>query len=278
MTERDQLEALKAEYRAKGFFVETDVPSSKTRLTIEGVRFLDLVAWASEGMEELPAIVVEIANRSRPRRGRRPSLTTEWADERSRLERFEAISRAIEKLRPLEKGDPAPVGLVIRFFDVTADQTRARRVADVNVRSAADIAAEIQRTRAMLAEVDKNKNLEIRALLYAREWARWLRLLGRRFPARRRALPEADLRTIQKELADRLILKTLSPEEYKPMHAAILAVAEGGDVEWAQLNRLGNFLKQLLDWAEAAMVADVRGPADTFEKAHARARRRQREE
>jgi hypothetical protein len=276
VTERDQLNALEAEYRARGLIVQTDVPSAKTNLKIEGVSSLDLVAWTREDMKGLPALIVEIANRSRPHRHSR--ISREWTDERSRLHRFEAIARAVGSSQPAETGCAAPVEFIIRFFDVTADQTRARAVAGVNVRSAAAVASELQRTRTILAEADKLRNPELRGLAYMREWSRWLRLLGRRFPARRRALPEADLRTIQKELADRLILKELSAEAYKPIHAATLAVTEGGDVEWSHLNRLRSFLEQLLTWAEAAMVTDVRGPPDTFEKAEARLRRQERKE
>ena len=276
MTERDQLNALKAEYRARGLIVRTDVPSTRTSLKIKGVSSLDLVAWTGEDMNRLPALIVEIANRSRPRPSGR--LSREWTEERIRLHRFEAIAEAVRRLQPSEADSAAPVAFIVRFFDVTADQTHARAVAGVNVRSAAAVASELQRTRTILVEADKLRNSELRGLAYMREWTRWLRLLGRRFPARRRALPEADLRTIQKELADRLILKELSPEAYKPIHAATLAVTEGGDVEWGQLDRLEAFLKQLLTWVEVAMVTDVRGPPDTFEKAEARLRRQRREE
>jgi hypothetical protein len=280
LTERDQLTALVAEYQAAELFVDLDVPAERVELAIESVRTLDLVGWTNEARSGRPALIVEIANRTRSRgRLRKPPWRSEqWTDEQTRLDRFERIGSAVRSVQADAASPKTSLAFVIRFLDVTADQTRARSVEKVKVRIGREIREELTRTRALLEFLDKVDSVELRALGYMREWARWLRLLAKRFPARRRVLPEADLRTIQKELFDRLILP-LSPDVYQDLHAEVAAVVEGGDVDWSRLMKLQTSLNGLLTWAEQAMLDDVPAKAtDSFEQAEARIRRRERGE
>lgn len=276
MTEREQLAAMVLEYSAHGLSVETDVPVNRTDLGIKGVSRLDLVAWPTPERTGRPALIVEVANRTRHLQQKKPPWRAEVStDERARLNRFDHIARALRGASENPLAPASATNFVIRFFDVTAEQGRAREVTAVNVRSAEAVSQELKRTKAAL-EIARDWDLrDLRALAIAREWSRWLRLLGRRFPARRRALPQADLRTIQKELYDRLILPQLPPARYQQMHGALLAVFEGGDVDWGSLLELEVHLKTLLEWAAKAMLVDVvtRGP-DTFDRAQARARER----
>jgi hypothetical protein len=280
LTEKDQLAALVAEYQASGLFVDLDVSAERLEFGIEGVRTLDLVGWTSEARSGRPALIVEIANRTRSLgRSRKPPWRAErWTDEQTRLDRFQRIARAIRSAQAEPASPEMPLAFVIRFLDVTAEQTRARAVEKVKVRVGREIREELTRTRALLDYLDKVDIVELQALGYAREWARWLRLLARRFPARRRALPEADLRTIQKELFDRLVLP-LSPDIYQDLHAELAAIVEGGDLDWSRLLKLETPLKGLLSWAEQTMLDDVPAKAtDSFEQAEARIRRRERGE
>ncbi len=75
---------------------------------------------------------------------------------------------------------------------------------------------------------------------------RWLRILGMRFPAKgRKQLVDADIRTIQKDLFDAGIVK-LPPADYFFSHQSIVALSEGGDVEWATITRLDDDLRNVL--------------------------------
>lgn len=277
MTERDQLDAIVLEYKARGLSVETDVPVYRTGLKIDGISRLDLVAWPNAEKAGRPILIVEIANRTRYIKREAAWGKEVSTDEGARLSRFERISGALRETSGSATGEVPATGFFIRFFDVSAEQSRTRQAKAINVRSAQAIANELARTREML-EAAKALNIEeIRALAFAREWSRWLRVLARRFPARRRALPEADLRTIQKELYDRQIMPDLPPHTYQPMHDALFSVVEGGDVSWDCLVKLGSQLDRLLEWVEKAMIVDIAPKqTDTFEKAVARVRERDR--
>lgn len=278
MTERDQLDAMVLEYTARGLSVETDVPVDRTELSIEGVSRLDVVAWSNGDKAGPPVLIVEIANRTRRLPRKKPEWRSEVStDEQARLARFERISRALQETSGSSPGGASTTSFVIRFFDVSAEQSRTRQVKAINVRSAEAIAKELARTRATLEVAKALEMEELRALAFGREWSRWLRLLARRFPARRRALPEADLRTIQKELYDRQIMPDLAPYAYQRMHDALLAVGEGGDVSWECLVKLETHIDRLLVWIEKAMLVDIAPQQlDTFERAEARMRERDR--
>jgi len=263
MTERDQIDAMAAEYIARGYDVERDVEPSKLNLDIgPGIR-LDLVAKLAT--REVPArhvlrrrlhlrtVVVEIANRE----GRPRDTSLDRMDEQYRVTRFDKISKAIR-----DKGDPT-IQLLIRFLDVSADQARARSLKTIKVRDRIELENELASTRANLETV-RDLDVTIRGTVLVHAWARWLRIMANRFPAARGELKHSDLRTVQKDLFDGRIT-TLRPGRYYSIHNSVMATLEGGDVSWDDIEQLRRPLDQILNYVEKTVISSTQSSVDDAE-------------
>lgn len=240
MTEEEQLRAMAAEYEAAGYRVDTNVAGDEAGIKIPATMRLDLVAQRRDvsTVKEMPRlIVVEVANRSR--RGRSGKVSEDA--EKESVRRFETISNALAGF------EDHAARLEIRFFDLSAEQARSRTVKSVKPKSNDDLKEELAKTR---AELNKRFSSEsLRGLVIARHWTRWLRLMAYRFPGSGGELKLADLRVIEKDLYDGGILK-LAPSSYRRSHANLVAIFEGGDVDWAAVNGLRAPLGDLLRYVE----------------------------
>jgi hypothetical protein len=248
MNEETQIDAMKAELKAAGYESSVNIPARS--LDIPTDITLDLVGKWSGKAERIgrPALViVEIANRQRrhaiPSRvsGIRRSINGKAvALEAEARARFEAISSAVAKL------DPDYVGFQIRFLDVSADQAVARGLHGTKVRRSADMLEEIENTLAFLSDY-KPKSADRKQTTYlAHLWARWLRIMANRWPGlRSKEMLFADVRAVQKDLFDNDVIKT-TPAEYHRINRSVLALAEGGDVEWDQIGKLVDDLKRVV--------------------------------
>lgn len=248
MNEDTQLKAMAAELAAAGYDVGIDVPGEQladvTFGRLEGMR-LDIVASLvrpGDRDEEHPGLlVIEVANRRRPpgdrsRAGRPPPR---YVEDEEALERFEVISSALADLPHAE--------LQIRFFDVSADQAAARQVKGP-LRNKEAMLKRIAEDRSTLVRSAGRDDLS-RALVVARLWSSWLRIVGKLNPGSRRSeLKDADLRTIQKDLFDQQVID-LRPASYAAIHRSLLAAFEGGDVDVRDLIGLQPQVWKLLDWA-----------------------------
>lgn len=201
MKAADQMKAMVAEYEAHCHVVRTDVPGEE--IGADGV-VLDIVAKKGAEM-----IVVEILGRDREFEDDDP------AGEREALRRFEVIQKAVEALN--RKGRKTE--FLIRFFDVSAAQARARTL----------------KKREPIPD-----DAEIAALtLLAARWTRALRLCGKRY-----RMSDAHLQTIQSDMYSRTVL-TMGPKDYTKVHRSVMALHEGGDVDWDAIRRLGPELERL---------------------------------
>jgi hypothetical protein len=245
MNEDTQLRAITQELRTAGWTVVQDASPRQFDLPID-VATLDLVAksaepWPDETRPKL--LIIEI-----PNRGRDVALAdvltgltlvaSSVAEESEALRRIEIIGAALEGLPATE------VGFQIRFLDVSVDQAQARSLRKISTTDDA-LRGELELANATLADAAKREDGE-RRLLTAITWCRWLRILGIRFPARgHMELKMADLRTIQKDLYDAGIV-AISPADYFEIHRSVIALTEGGDVEWRDFDRLASDLQRIL--------------------------------
>ncbi|APL95517.1 hypothetical protein FIM10_18530 [Sphingomonadales bacterium 56] len=267
MNEATQLEAMKAELLAAGYEPVTDMTLGELGFAAplvgsDGMR-LDLVGKRKDRGEADPdrpgpdrpgMVVIEIANRTRETPDQRGRRRPRFTDEEEAVHRFGAISQAIAE-RP-------DIAFEIRFFDVSADQAAARQLKR-GFSGKETMEARIRDARRLLITASGRDDLS-RGLVVARLWAHWVRIAGTIHPGReRRELKTADLRTIQKDLFDQKVLLML-PANYAPLHRALLAAFEGGDVEPRRLLDLEPQVQRLLDWAaERYGVADAEMPEET---------------
>lgn len=245
MNEDTQIDAMKAELKAAGYEPSANVPAHS--LDIPTDITLDLVGkWSGKAERNgRPALlIVEIANRQRRHavpsrvRGIRQSINGKAvALEAEARARFEAISSAVAEL------DPDYVGFQIRFLDVSADQAVARGLHGTKVRRSADMLEEIENTLAFLTDYKPESADHLQTTYLAHLWTRWLRIMANRWPGlRSREMRFADVRAVQKDLFDNDVLKT-TPADYHRINRSVLALAEGGDVEWDQIAKLVDDLK-----------------------------------
>jgi hypothetical protein len=251
MNEETQLKAMAAELTAAGYKVRTDVVGDQldtgaARLArLEGIR-LDIVAELvrpdGPDDENPDLLVIEIANRRRPAEDRIPAgrrAMPRYVEDEEALKRFEMISEALADVPRAE--------FQIRFLDVSADQATARQLKGP-LKSKDAMLKRLTEDRSALVRSAGRDDLS-RALVVARLWSSWLRIVGKLHPgSERRELKDADLRTIQKDLFDQQIID-LRPGRYAVIHRSLMAVVEGGDVDLRDLTELQPQVWRLLDWA-----------------------------
>jgi hypothetical protein len=220
---------------------------------------LDLVAKLSEGrptgqeVSKPKLIIIEIANRVRP--PRTDQFDTSY--EARSVTRFKEISRAIGSR------EDSSILFLIRFLDVSADQAHARALREINVRDRVQLERELVSVQAKLDAAEGLDNVT-RGLNLAWAWARWLRIMANRFPARRGELKRSDLRTVQKDLFDGGII-SLTPSQYFIPHQNLMAIFEGGDVSWEKIEQLRRPLHQLLKYVETTVLSTSSGSMDAEE-------------
>ncbi|WP_430387994.1 hypothetical protein [Blastomonas fulva] len=248
MNEETQIDAMMAELKAAGYEPIANVPAHS--LDIPSDITLDLVGkWSGKTERNgRPALlIVEIANRLRrqafPSRAsgiRRRISGRAVALEAEARARFEAISDAVAKL------DPEDVEFQIRFLDVSAEQAFARSLHGTKVRRSVDMLEEIEGTLAFLGAYKPESADHLQTTFLAHLWTRWLRIMANRWPGSRSSqMKFADVRAVQKDLFDNDVIKT-APADYFRINRSILALAEGGDVEWDQIAKLVNDLKDIV--------------------------------
>lgn len=248
MNEDTQLKAMAAELAAAGYKVVVDVSGDQlvdiALGRLEGMR-LDIVALLvrsdDKGEEHPGLLVIEVANRRRPpdRRSRTSRPLSRYVEDEQALERFETISSALADLPHAE--------LQIRFFDVSADQAAARQV-NGPLRNKDAMLKRLTEDRSILVRSAGRDDLS-RALVVARLWSSWLRIVGKLHPGSKRSeLKDADLRTIQKDLFDQQVID-LRPGRYAAIHRSLLAAFEGGDIQVYDLVELQPQVWKLLEWA-----------------------------
>lgn len=247
MKERAQLEAMKRELQAAGYKVTIDA-----RALDVGFQDLDLdLDLLAEWPEDVPRapdrprkLIVEVANRTRPgeKDGDLGRFERRILDDAEAVQRFEKITRAIEAF------DEREVDFEIRFFDVSADQHAARVLGAREVRTIGGL-AELLRTLNEHLTRAETLPADVRALVVAQAWTRLLRVIAHLHPGTgRRELPDADLRTIQKDLYDHKAM-SLKPATYRRLHIDVLAIAEGGAGKAERLLELAPHVQELVAWA-----------------------------
>jgi hypothetical protein len=251
MNETDQLKAMAAELVAAGYDVSRDVLGRELKLELTeqsplyNIR-LDLVGEfkvkSDETIERRHIVIIEVANRTRlADQDGNWTPSQKFVDEDTAISRFKLISEGL--------AEHPTVDFQIRFFDVSADQSAARHKKKV-FKVKRHIMERVREDRWLLARSAGRDELS-RALVIARLWAHWLRIVGNLHPGREhRELREADLRTIQKDLFDQSLLK-ISPYRYGILHGSLLSVSEGGDLDPRKLLELEPEVRELLDWATA---------------------------
>lgn len=248
MNEETQIDAMKAELKAAGYELSSNVAARSINVPID--ISLDLVGkWSGQAERNgrPTVLIVEVANRQRrhavPSRvkGIRQSIDGKAvALEVEARARFEAISSAVAEL------DPDYVGFQIRFLDVSADQAVARGLHGTKVRRSADMLEEIENTIAFLTEYKPESADHLQTTYLAHLWTRWLRIMANRWPGlRSKEMLFADVRAIQKDLFDNNVIET-TPADYHRINRSVLALAEGGDVEWDQIAKLVDDLKSVV--------------------------------
>jgi hypothetical protein len=236
---------MKAELKAAGYEPIANVPARS--LDIPSDITLDLVGnWSgkAERNGRPTLLIVEIANRQRRHavpsqvRGIRRSISGQAvALEAEARARFEAISSAVAELAP------DYVGFQIRFLDVSADQAVARGLHGTKVRRSADMLEEIANTLAFLSDYKPESADHLRTAFLAHLWTRWLRIMANRWPGlKSKEMRFADVRAVQKDLFDNGVIRT-TPADYHRINRSVLALAEGGDVEWGKIAQLADDLK-----------------------------------
>ncbi|MCZ8280378.1 MAG: hypothetical protein O9313_18765 [Acetobacteraceae bacterium] len=251
MNETAQLAAMEAELVALGYGVRQDILGDKLGLELSPESHLrkmtlDLVGKLKATSDQVPErphlVIIEVANRTRAihRDGKLVSRR-EFVTEDDALSRFRIISENLAQYQTVD--------FQIRFFDVSADQFAARRMKkDFKVKH--HIMERVQEGQWLLARSAGRDDLS-RALVVARLWANWLRIVGNLHPGREhRELRVADLRTIQKDLFDHNVLE-MRPYRYGILHRSLLAVTEGGDFEARELLELEPEVRALFSWATA---------------------------
>jgi hypothetical protein len=251
MNETDQLKAMAAELVAAGYDVSRDVLGRELKLELTeqsplyNIR-LDLVGEfkvkSDETIERRHIVIIEVANRTRlVDQDGNWTPSQKFVDEDTAISRFKLISEGL--------AEHPTVDFQIRFFDVSADQFAARRMKkDFKVKH--HIMERVQEGQWLLARSAGRDDLS-RALVVARLWANWLRIVGNLHPGREhRELRVADLRTIQKDLFDHNVLE-MRPYRYGILHRSLLAVTEGGDFEARELLELEPEVRALFSWATA---------------------------
>lgn len=272
MNEKTQLEAMKAELKAAGYEPSTDVPAQSFDIPTDIT--LDLVGkWSAKAERNgRPALlIIEIANRQR-----RPVVASQVKGIRQRIDsqavaleaearaRFKAISTAVAEL------DPNYVGFQIRFLDVSADQAVARGLQGTKVRRSADMLEEVDNTLAFLSAFKPESADHLQTTYLAHLWTRWLRIMANRWPGlRSREMRFADVRAVQKDLFDNDVIKT-SPVVYHRINRSVLALAEGGDVEWDQLAKLVDDLKDIVTRFHDHLTAELPAKLKAETLAHTR--------
>ncbi|OYD80153.1 hypothetical protein CHT98_32700 (plasmid) [Azospirillum brasilense] len=78
-----------------------------------------------------------------------------------------------------------------------------------------------------------------------------------RYPATKGVLKQADLRTIQSDLYAKQVLLT-HPRNYRPTHRSLMAIMEGGDVDWSRVRQLKPELERLVAQARKDMLPKER--------------------
>lgn len=252
MNEQAQIDAMKAELVADGYKVDQDVVGDRLSLggaaTVHlGGLLLDLIGELEPRQEPGPdrprMLVIEIANRTRPvfnPRTARPGRDRLPLEDEKAIERFKVISSAL--------AESEQIGFQIRFLDVSADQAAARHLMTTKVKDKMAMAELLASHNRMIVSSQHRSPL-LRSLLIARLWAQWLRIASHLYPGREhQELKTADLRTLQKELYDQRIIE-MPPFAYRRVHRNLLAIAEGGDVEFEALLKLEPDVRRLIKWA-----------------------------
>ncbi|MGF9566950.1 hypothetical protein AAIH70_25945 [Neorhizobium sp. BT27B] len=263
MNEQTQLDAIQAELVSEGYAVEQNVRAETLDLQGQAATdafnalTLDLVARLVRRPKEQQQpkfVIVEVANRARPKplmRGRIRIRLKHIPEDVEALHRFEAISAVLF--------DRADAVLQIRFFDISADQANARVLRETKVRVKKAMVEKLRDDQKWLS-LAAQQPAGTHALIVARIWAHWVRVVGHIFPGQEHVeLKQADLRTIQKDLFDYKIVQ-MHPSHYAGIHNEILAVVEGGDISPARILELVPDLWLVLDAAVKHYGAKVAAP------------------
>ncbi|CBS87184.1 hypothetical protein [Azospirillum lipoferum] len=254
MKQSDQIKLLIGQYSVGGAEVFHDVRIGQIKNLENRDRLLkydikaDIVVdykggGESVGLARPHLLIVEIANRDRVGW---PSPDTELYNKKAG-DRFEDLQRIV-----LENNDVFS-DIEIRFLDGSADRFRARKMKGATARNWNALEAEIEIALSQIESLNKS-DPGIQDAVLGRIWARWLRILSYRFPGwRRKEMKEADLSTIQSDLYAHNII-SLTPKDYKIINQNLMAIAEGGDVDWNQIRKLSSEMQKILAFAKERLV------------------------